>query len=86
MGLELLKDVVPQFGNRQALVVEFASEDELALAIDLQAVLVPRNHTIQTGRLLEAPREGQQPGEDYQVLHCTCLESRDVPYYGIYKY
>ena len=41
IGPVLLEDVAPELRIRQTFVVEFAAEDEHALTLDGQAVLVP---------------------------------------------
>jgi hypothetical protein len=78
MGFELFKYVIPKFGNRQALIVKFAGEDEDTLAIDLETIFIPGNYAVQTDWLLEAPDEGQQAGENQQAMHRTCWETVDL--------
>ena len=47
ISLELLEDITPQLRHGQACVVEFAGEDEDALAVDHEAVGIPCNSICQ---------------------------------------
>lgn len=46
--LDLLEDIAPQTRNGDAPVVEFTREDEDALTVDLEAVVVPLDDLVQT--------------------------------------
>lgn len=45
---DLLEDIPPQTGDRDTPVVKFTGEDKDTLAVDLETVVIPLDHFVQT--------------------------------------